>query len=166
MRPAISPPSNGLHFGLRPLLDLSSGFGAFASPQDPFMSGKLAMIFQGVWLANYIRMYAPDMEFGAAPFPVLREGEPPVTYVDSDMLVIPRGAAHPNEAFEFITFVSEQRSTEQLNLGQQKNSPLREVSEAFLANHPHPYIRVFQDLPRARVASRSEKGCCSSRRGP
>jgi multiple sugar transport system permease protein len=99
-----------------------------------------------VWLANYIRQYAPKMDFGAAPFPVLREGDPPVSYVDSDMLMIPRGAKHPEEAFEFISFVSRQSSTEKLNLGQQKNSPLREVSAAFFANHKHPYIRVFQDL--------------------
>ncbi len=133
-------------FGVSRLQDLSSGFGSFASAQDPFLSGRLAMVFQGVWLANYIHQFAPRMDFGAAPFPVLREGDPPTVYVDSDMLVIPRGSAHVNEAFEFIRFVSRQSSTEKLNLGQQKNSPLRDVSAAFLANHKHPYIRLFQDL--------------------
>jgi len=133
-------------YGVNALQDLSSGFGDFASPQDPFMSGKLAMVFQGVWLANYIHLYAPRMDFGAAPFPVLREGDPPVTYVDSDMVVIPRGAQHIKEAFEFIKFLSRQSSLEKLNLGQQKNSPLREVSADFFANHKHPYIHLFQDL--------------------
>jgi multiple sugar transport system substrate-binding protein len=133
-------------YGVAALQDLSSGFGDFASPQDPFMSGKLAMIFQGVWLANYIHQLAPDLEFGAAPFPVLREGDQPVTYVDSDMLVIPRGSPHVKEAFEFISYVSRQSSMEKLNLGQQKNSPLREVSDAFFTNHKHPYIHLFQDL--------------------
>src|SRR5215471_14966651 len=139
-------------YGVKALENLSSGFGNFASPQDPFMSGRLAMIFQGVWLANYIHQYAPGMDFGAAPFPVLREGDPPVVYVDTDMITIPRGARHPGEAFEFITFLARQSSTEKLNLGQQKNSPLREVSDAFFAAHKHPYIHLFQDLagsPRA-----------------
>jgi ABC-type sugar transport system permease subunit/ABC-type glycerol-3-phosphate transport system substrate-binding protein len=140
-------------YGVRALQNLASGFGNFASPQDPFMSGKLAMIFQGVWLADYIHQYAPGMDFGAAPFPVLHEGDPPVVYVDSDMLVIPRGAQHPREAFEFLAFFSQQPETEKLNLGQQKNSPLREVSDDFFARHKHPYIRLFQDLaqsPRGR----------------
>lgn len=133
-------------YGVAALQDLSSGFGDFASPQDPFLSGKLAMIFQGVWLANYIHQLAPGLDFGAAPFPALRAGGPPVTYVDSDMVVIPRGAKHVAEAFEFLTFLSRQSSLEKLNLGQQKNSPLREVSDAFFANHKHPYIHLFQDL--------------------
>jgi ABC-type sugar transport system permease subunit/ABC-type glycerol-3-phosphate transport system substrate-binding protein len=139
-------------YGVKALENLTSGFGNFASPQDPFMSGRLAMIFQGVWLANYIHQYAPSMDFGAAPFPVLREGDPPVVYVDTDMITIPRGARHPAEAFEFIKFLARQRETEKLNLGQQKNSPLREVSDAFYAAHKHPQIRLFQDLaqsPRA-----------------
>jgi ABC-type sugar transport system permease subunit/ABC-type glycerol-3-phosphate transport system substrate-binding protein len=133
-------------YGPSALQDLSSGFGNFASPQDPFLSGRLAMVFQGVWLASYIRRFAPGMEYGAAPFPVLRAGAPPVVYLDSDMLVIPRGAAHPAEAFEFIRFVSRQSSTEMLNLGQEKTSPLRDVSADFFAKHRHPYIRLFQDL--------------------
>jgi len=133
-------------YGVKALANLSSGFGDFATPQDPFMSGHLAMLFQGVWLANYIHQYAPGLEFGAAPFPVLHEGDPPVVYVDTDMLIIPRGSRHPKEAFEFIAFVSRQGETEKLNLGQQKNSPLREVSDAFFARHGHPQIRMFQEL--------------------
>jgi ABC-type sugar transport system permease subunit/ABC-type glycerol-3-phosphate transport system substrate-binding protein len=136
-------------YGVKAIANLSSGFGDFATPQDPFMSGKLAMLFQGVWLANYIHQYAPGLEFGAAPFPVLHEGDPPVVYVDSDMLIIPRGSKHPKEAFEFISFVARQEETEKLNLGQQKNSPLRDVSEAFFANHKHPQIRLFQDLAKS-----------------
>ena len=132
--------------------NLSASFGNFASPQDPFMSGKLAMIFQGVWWSNYIHQYAPKMDFGAAPFPVLHEGDPPTTYVDTDVLMIPRAAKHAREAFEFFKFLAQQAETEKLNFGQQKNSPLREVSDGFIRNHPHPYIRLFQDLassPRA-----------------
>ena len=138
--------------GVSALQDLSSGFGNLSSPQDPFLSGQLAMVFQGVWLASYLLQYAPKMEFGAAPFPVFRPGDPPVTYVDSDMLVIPRGSPHPREAFEFMRYLSRQAATEKLNLGQQKNSPLREVSPAFLSGHKHPHIRLFQALassPRA-----------------
>jgi multiple sugar transport system permease protein len=50
----------------------------------------------------------------------------------------------------------EQRSLEKLNLGQQKNSPLREVSADFYREHKNPYIRMYQALassPGAVVAT-------------
>lgn len=110
------------------------------------------MQLQGVWMSNYIAIYSPDLEWGAAPFPVLHEGEPPVAFVDADMLIIPRGSRHPREAFEFIRFLSEAFNMEKFCLLQQKNSPLREVSDEFFRQHKNPYIRMFQRLassPRA-----------------
>ncbi|MGC4095416.1 MAG: extracellular solute-binding protein [Polyangiaceae bacterium] len=133
--------------GVLALQTLSASFGNVASAQDPFLSGKLAMVLQGIWIGNYADTYAPNLEWGAAPFPSLREGEPPVAFVDADMLIIPRGSAHPREAFEFIRFLSEQRNTEKLCLLQRKTSPLRDVSPAFLSNHKNPYIAMFQSLP-------------------
>ena len=49
------------------------GFGNFASPQNPFLSGRVAMELQGVWIYKYIKTYAaPDFEWGVAPFPCVR----------------------------------------------------------------------------------------------
>lgn len=133
-------------YGVGALQNLSSSFGNFASAQNPFMNETLAMVLQGVWMASYIAQYAPGLEWGAAPFPSLQAGGPPIGVADTDVLVIPRGAAHAREAFAFLDFVAEQRSTEKLNLGQRKNSPLVEVSEDFYRQHKHPYIRMFQQL--------------------
>lgn len=133
--------------GVVALQNLSATFGNVASAQDPFLSEKLAMVLQGVWLANYQQVLAPNLEWGAAPFPSIDASEPPVSFVDADMLVIPRGSAHPREAFEFIRFLSEQANTEKLCLLQRKNSPLREVSASFFEHHKNPYIRMFQALP-------------------
>ncbi|MFO7179495.1 MAG: extracellular solute-binding protein [Pseudomonadota bacterium] len=144
-------------FGVPVLQRLASSFGNLASAEDPFMAGRLAMVFQGIWLANYIEQFAPELEWGAAPFPSAREGDPPVAYVDSDMLVIPRGARHPREAFEFIAFLAQQEMTERLALGQRKNSPLREVSDTFFREHRHPYIRMFQELAQSPGARAQPK---------
>src|SRR5690606_12100121 len=51
-----------------------------------------------------------------------------------------------DEAFEFIRFVSSREAMEMLCSGQKKHTPLREVSDAFLASHPHPYVALFQSL--------------------
>jgi multiple sugar transport system substrate-binding protein len=143
-------------FGVTALENLSSSFGDLASAQDPFMSGKLSMIIQGVWMGNYISQFAPHLDWGAAPFPSVSASDPPMGVVDTDIIVIPRGAPHPREAFEFARFLMEQRSLEKLNLGQQKNSPLKDVSDDFYRRHKNPYIRMYQALassPGAVVAT-------------
>lgn len=126
-----------------------SGFGNFSSPQNPFLSGKIAMQIQGVWMHNFIEKYAPGMQWGAAPFPV--PADRPELYgrslAEADMLVIPKGSKHPEEAFEFIRYLSTREALEALTAGQLKFSPLKEVSPEFWERHPHPYIRLFRDLP-------------------
>lgn len=138
-------------FGGEDMNRLRGSFGNWASPQNPFFSGAVAMTIQGVWMNNFIRMYAPpDFEYGVAPFPApaARPG-PPVTIADCDILVIPKGARHPREAMEFIAYVQSQRVMENLCLAQKKFTPLREVSPDFLSAHPHPYLRTFIDLAKS-----------------
>jgi ABC-type glycerol-3-phosphate transport system substrate-binding protein len=146
-------------FGGASLQNLRNGFGNFASPQNPFFTGRIAMVMQGPWLFNFIKKYAPDdFEWGVAPFPSADPARHPgVTVADCDVLVIPRGAPHPAEAFRFIQYVNSQPVMEKLCLGQQKFSPLRTVSTGFYDRHPNPDIRVFVDLaasPNARLTPR------------
>lgn len=138
--------------GRNALHQFSSGFGNFASPQNAFLAGKIAMELQGVWMHNFISKYAPGLDWGAAPFPAVDGVDPPVVYTECDVLVIPRGSQHPDEAFAFIRYVNERTAMEKLCIGQRKASPLASVSSNFFARHPHPYIRVFHDTtwsPRA-----------------
>ena len=72
-----------------------------------------------------------------------------VTLVETDALVIPAGAKHPDEAFEFIRYVSSQKPMEKLCLGQRKFSPLRECSAEFFRRHPNPYIARFLELAKS-----------------
>jgi multiple sugar transport system substrate-binding protein len=135
-------------YGPGDLQTFKSGFGNFSSPQNAFMSEKVAMVLQGVWMYNFIDKFAPDVEWAAAPFPhpADRPDLANTTFVDMDILVIPRGAKHPREAFEFIAYVQQQKVMEKLCLSHQKNSPLRAVSDEFWDQHKNPYIRLFHDL--------------------
>lgn len=133
---------------------LRGAFGNFASPQNPFFGGQVAMVIQGVWMNNFIRQYAPrDFEYGVAPFPApaAQKGDP-VTIADCDALMIPAGARHPKEAMEFIAYTQTQPVMEKLCLAQQKFTPLREVSREFLRDHPHPYLATFIGLAKSRNA--------------
>ena len=137
-------------FGAQNLMALRSGFGTYASPQDPFFTGRVAMILQGVWIYNFIRNYAPPgFEWGAAAFPSADPARAGASVVDCDELVIPRGSTHPREAFAFIRYVESQGPMEKLCLGQLKFSPLARCSPDFLGHHPNPLIGVFLALAKS-----------------
>jgi ABC-type glycerol-3-phosphate transport system substrate-binding protein len=135
-------------FGADNLIAFRAAFGNYTSPEHPFISGRVAMELQGVWIYNFIKMYAaPDFEWGVAAFPSADPARlKDVSIVDSDVLAIPAGAKHPREAFEFIKYINSQKPMEKLCLSQLKFSPLRECSPEFLRNHPHPYIKKFIEL--------------------
>ena len=145
-------------YGAADLSTFRSGFGNFSSPQNAFLSSKVAMELQGVWMYNFIDQYAPNLEkpkldWSAVPFPYPadRPDLANMTFADEDILVIPRGAKHPDEAFEFIAYVQSQEGMELLCMGQKKHSPLAQVSDAFYRKHPNPYIRLFAELPKSKT---------------
>jgi maltose-binding protein MalE len=62
------------------------------------------------------------------------------------VLVIPRGAKHKQEAFTFMAWLNRQDVMERLCTSHCKNSPLAKASESFIANHPNPYLDVYERL--------------------
>ena len=145
-------------YGVDNLRSFGASFGNFSSPQNPFLSGRVAMEIQGVWMYNFIDKYAPHLEWGVAPFPAKDPARfPLVTIAESDVLVIPKGARHPKEAFDFIRYACSQGPAEKLALGQRKFTPLADVNPGFIEKHPNPYIKTFIDLaksPQARTTPR------------
>lgn len=125
----------------------------FASSSNAFMAERVAMMLQGVWMASFIEEYGPTVEWSAAPFPAAFDthGEP-VTIIETDLLVIPVGARHPDESWDFICFVQRQENLEQLCLAQRKFSPLARVSETFYTEHSNPHIELFRKLAESENA--------------
>jgi multiple sugar transport system substrate-binding protein len=138
-------------------VELSRGFGnsynrSFHSPQDPFISGRVAMIVQGPWLANFIRHYGPKLDYSAMPVPVteaIYDPDRPAGMLEADVLIIPRGCPHPEEAFEFLRFTQRQDVQEMLATDHCKSSPLGEVSPGFLAGHPNRCVAVHDAVTRS-----------------
>jgi multiple sugar transport system substrate-binding protein len=131
-----------------------SGFGNSSSPQSAFLSGKVAMVLQGVWIHNYIEKYAPGLQWAAAPFPY-PAGHPELSgtaHAEADVLMIPKGSPHPAEAMAFMLYASSQAVLEKLCLAQQKFTPLKSVSDEFWRVHPNPYIRLFRELGMSKNA--------------
>ncbi len=143
-------------YGLDNVKALSSEFGPWASPAAPFFTGKIAMVFQGVWYDNYIRQYKPGLDYGVGPWPENVPGVKDFAMVEADVLTIPVGAKHPKEAWEFIKYVNsanpnaktreELEGAELMDFLQVKNSPLRVWSPFFTNHHPHPHIAMMRQL--------------------
>jgi multiple sugar transport system substrate-binding protein len=151
---------------------------SFGSPTNPFMTGQVAMMIQGPWVANYTYNLRPAMsevlvpksiellmprvarefnyEWAAEAFPPEDPSSGDVTFGQADVLMILKGARHKREAFEFIAFVQQQKNMERLCSMHCKPSPLAEVSNEFVRKHPNPYIEVFERLSRSSNACIAE----------
>jgi len=138
-------------YGADNLRDFGASFGIQQSGQTPFLGGFEAMVVQGPWWPNFIQKYAPGLEWGVAACPAadgVADGAP-MTVAQADVVVIPRGAQHPREAFEFIRYLQRQEVAEKLAKSQQKFTALSQVSEGFLATHPNPAVGLFISLARS-----------------
>lgn len=54
------------------VIDFKSGFGDYASSENGFFAGKVAMYIDGEWVPgpNFIPKFAPALNYGVAPIPV------------------------------------------------------------------------------------------------
>ncbi len=135
----------------------SSEFGhaysrSYHTAQDPFISGRVAMIVQGPWIANFIRRCGPGLDYGAASLPVaesILDPERPVGLLEADVLMIPRGCRHPEEAFGFVRFMQRPEIQEMLATEHCKSSPMRDISEGFVKDHPNRFVSVHDAIARS-----------------
>ncbi|NLX42080.1 MAG: ABC transporter substrate-binding protein [Chloroflexi bacterium] len=77
----------------------ASGSGATA----PFFVDQYAAEYAGDWQLASIAKYAPELEFGVVPMPYPKGGRS-TTLAGGWSLVIPSGAKHPAEAFDFLMY--------------------------------------------------------------
>ncbi len=110
--------------------------------QDPFFTGKVAMVVNGSWMIPNIARYAPDLDFGVAPPPVPAErlrGEgrfknqtPYVTWTGGYSLAMPKGAKHPKEGWRFIQFLLSERGYRVFNEAQREYN--KKIGRPFVFN--------------------------------
>jgi len=76
---------------------------------DPFFSGRVAMQIQYDGYSNQIANNKRDLRFGVALAPA-PEGRPQFGWCGGFCWVIPRGAKHPDEAWELIKYLASRRA--------------------------------------------------------
>ena len=100
----------------------SRGIGDYMSANNPFYSGRVAMITEGEWQVAFIPKYAPGLDWGVGPLPqppgVVPSSFAPTIIAD----VIPATSRNPEAAKKFLRWFYSPR-------GQGKSSPAADYNE-------------------------------------
>jgi multiple sugar transport system substrate-binding protein len=70
----------------------------------PFISGRYSIVVDGQWRVEQLVRNAPDLEYRAAPIPPPTGGKRHAGWSNGNFMIIPKGAAHPEGAWEFAKF--------------------------------------------------------------
>lgn len=92
-------------FGVDAIGKFKAGLGKRGTPQDPLLTGQLAMMIG--WEYNFPDERKPDGPIGIAPFPYPK-GKPELKgagLVGPRAVFIPKKAKHPKEAWEFMKYL-------------------------------------------------------------
>jgi multiple sugar transport system substrate-binding protein len=84
------------------IMSFQQGFGAYMSANNPFYSGKIAMITEGEWQVTFIPKYAPELDWGVAFIPT-PDGAPPRAYGPTCVAdCIPNGCRNVEAAWKYL----------------------------------------------------------------
>ncbi len=139
------------------LSTFQSGFGNYFSQEQPLLMGRVASSLHGSFLSNVINRFRPEFDYAAVPLPMdgpLVDDAEPVGMIEADMLVVPSGAKHPREAFEFVAYTQRRDVQRRLASAHGKSLPFRRLAEdeQFIAEHPNRMIRVHEAIANSERA--------------
>lgn len=132
-------------YGRSNLTRFQQGFGNYDSPQNAFVDEKIAMVLHGTYFAAFIDRHKPHLNYAVAPFPCAEGVAGPRTMMVEDVIVIPRGCPHPEEAWDFLHFTQTQGLPIICRL-LGRHLPIAEEPDDFAETHPNPFLEVFRDL--------------------
>lgn len=91
--------------GVTTIASFQEGFQGDAD--QPFFTGQIAMMINGVWILSSIERYAPDLQYGVTNEPIADEGGTKATLSGGWGWAVPVGSLHPPEAWEFMSWLWE-----------------------------------------------------------
>jgi multiple sugar transport system substrate-binding protein len=147
-------------YGADAIKKFEAGYGEYASAQNPFYTGKVAMTLDGEWQPVFIKQYAPNLDWGvvAIPYPDNQATLAGATQLTSSMFFIPKNAPHKKEAWEFLKYLTGTQAMTQFShalgnlpartslLGDPTYSDIPQFN-AWLDSLKSPNLRIFASLP-------------------
>ena len=85
-------------YGVAKVAKFAAGWGQYVSPQDPFYTGKVAMVIEGEWQAVSIPKTALNLQWGVASIPVANSSLDGTTQLTASTLFIPANSQDATEA--------------------------------------------------------------------
>lgn len=138
-------------FGLTEVANFSAGFTG-EEGNNPFFQGKAAMTIDGVWQVEFIKRYAPNLEYGVAPMPAADPAYAKSNNVMTNPIIVPKGTKHPQEAWEFASWLASDPNVSKDFAKLVANEP--QLKSALSGYTSDPNVQVFLDLsnsPNARA---------------
>ena len=147
-------------YGADKIKKFESGYGEYASAQNPFYTGKVAMTLDGEWQPVFIKQYASNLDWGVAPIPY-PDGQSSLagaTQLTSSMFFIPKNAPHKQQAWVFLKYLTGPDAMTQFTralgnlparkslLGSSIYNDLPQFN-AWLDSLKSPNLRIFASLP-------------------
>ena len=135
-------------YDLRKMEAFATTFGSAKSPSGPFFVGKIALWQTGEWAQQYVRRYAPTLDWGWFSLPTPTGGREAVTAVGGSVFVIPDACQNKDAAWEFLNWITSPAPVKRFCLDAHNLPPLIGVG-----NDP-----AFQDEPLYKFGVRISQG--------
>ncbi len=128
--------------------EFSSGFGTYDSPQNPMYQGEIVFGEDGQWLIGMIKEHAPDFDYGVMPFIDVVEGGAGHTQVEGSFWTIPVGTDHPDEAWEFLSWLIAPEQSGRFAAVLRNIPPMTEAVDVpeFQEALENPHFQFFVDM--------------------
>jgi multiple sugar transport system substrate-binding protein len=102
--------------GAKALTNFYAGVGQYMSAQDPFYTGKFAMVVDGEWQSAAVANTAPNLDWGVTAIPTATAGKENSTLVTSSILFIPANSKHKDAAADFLKYLVSKEPMETFSL--------------------------------------------------
>ena len=154
-------------FGAAKLKKFKDGFGEYDSADHPWLSGKVAMIMEGEWMTSYPKRYGKGQpkDWNVAPMAVPDDMTSRYGYTavsDGNMLVIPKGAKHVEEAWTLVRCMGTAFEQNAAMNDFVHNIDTTEGAAKFSESAKQPQVKAFNDLAAGPKAQSPHRGVVGS----
>jgi multiple sugar transport system permease protein len=139
-------------YGLESLMTLQEGFGSNA--QNPFITGRIAMVVWDVGAVDIIKRYGSHLDWGTAPCPYPDKDGVPATWSGGFSLVLPQGMKNLQGAWAFCKHILSDESQRHMAGYSDKLPARRESADDSLYEK---YLRMRQQEEAARHGDESPR---------
>jgi len=150
-------------YGYSKLLRFTAGLGQEFSASNDFERGRVAMVYDGEWRTAFLASDRSKVDYGTAPFPAADSapGQFGSGFTAGNLVAIPKGSKHPDEAWLLIRFLATDTQT-MVNLSNAlRNVPTTAASAASPKIKPDAKFKVFLKIftnPKSTFAPVTEIG--------